>query len=157
MIGALVKFIFKIIYSVLALFNLQLTLFVLLVGAVLYFTGTLETYPALMSIFQISLIISVVYAIWSTLKKALGIDKKVKKSKGVQIVGTKEEQNEQQTEQQNKPQIQTENAKPRYFSVKQNPNYVMAEFNDRYELYYKGKNGLEKVRTDYKDSGEQRW
>ena len=84
MISAIVKFIFKIIYAVIALFNLQLALFVLLVGALLYFTGTMSTYPVLSSIFQIALVLSAVYAIVTTLKKTLGLEKKVKKSKGMQ-------------------------------------------------------------------------
>ena len=152
MISAIVKFIFKIIYAVIALFNLQLALFVLLVGALLYFTGTMSTYPVLSSIFQIALVLSAVYAIVTTLKKTLGLEKKVKKSKGVQIV---QQQKETKKQEQNQS-VATELEKPRYFTVKQNPNYVMAEFSDRYELYLKSKNGLEKVRTDYKDSGEAR-
>ena len=37
-----------------------------------------------------------------------------------------------------------------YFKVKQNPNYLMAEYTDRYELFLKTENGLKKVRVDYK-------
>ncbi len=37
-----------------------------------------------------------------------------------------------------------------YFRVKQNPNYLMAEYTDRYELFVKTDGGLKKVRTDYK-------
>ncbi len=37
-----------------------------------------------------------------------------------------------------------------YFRVKQNPNYVMAEYTDRYELFVMSSDGLKKVRTDYK-------
>ena len=39
---------------------------------------------------------------------------------------------------------------PRYFRVRQNPNYVMAEYSDRYELYLITPNGLKLTRTDYK-------
>ena len=37
-----------------------------------------------------------------------------------------------------------------YFKVKQNPNYLMAEYTDRYELFLKTETGLKKVRVDYK-------
>ena len=40
--------------------------------------------------------------------------------------------------------------KPRYYKLKQNPDYVMAEYSDRYELFLITAKGLEKVRTDYK-------
>lgn len=43
--------------------------------------------------------------------------------------------------------------KPVYFTVKQNPNYVMAEYSDRFELFLKTKKGLQKVRVDYKKIG----
>lgn len=151
MIRALIKLVFKIIYSVIALFNLQLTLFLLLVGAMLFFTGTMANYPVLMPVFQVALVLSIIYAIVATLRKALGIDKKVKKSKGVQIVQPQEEKVQPIKEQSVHQTVE----KPRYFSVKQNPNYVMAEFNDRYELYLKTKDGLEKIRTDYKVDGEK--
>ena len=49
------------------------------------------------------------------------------------------------------PTTQTSNPKyPQYFLVKQNPNYIMAEFEDRYELYEKTDKGLVKIRTDQK-------
>lgn len=40
---------------------------------------------------------------------------------------------------------------PLYFSVKQNKDYIMAEYADRYELYFKDAYGLKKIRTDYKN------
>lgn len=48
---------------------------------------------------------------------------------------------------QPQPPIQEQ---PRYFRVRQNPNYVMAEYSDRYELYLITPNGLKLTRTDYK-------
>ena len=39
---------------------------------------------------------------------------------------------------------------PKYFAVRGKPDYVMAEFHDRYELYLKSGNGLKRVRIDYK-------
>jgi predicted membrane protein len=42
-------------------------------------------------------------------------------------------------------------AYPVYYNVSQNANYVMAEYADRYKLYYRTKNGLKYIRTDYKN------
>ena len=39
---------------------------------------------------------------------------------------------------------------PKYFTVKQNPKYVMAEYSDRYELFYRSESGFKRVRVDYK-------
>ena len=44
---------------------------------------------------------------------------------------------------------------PVYYAVKQNRNYIMAEYADRYELYFKDRNGLKKIRTDLKT--ENKW
>ena len=52
---------------------------------------------------------------------------------------------------QAQPNVVEQNPYPKYFSVKQNKNYVMGEFADRYELYLKTDKGLKLVRTDYKN------
>ncbi len=44
-----------------------------------------------------------------------------------------------------------ETEKPKYYRVKQNPNYVMAEYSDRYELYYDDGNELKFVKVNFKD------
>ena len=40
--------------------------------------------------------------------------------------------------------------KPGVYAVKGHPRYFMTEYADRYELFYLGAEGLEKIRTDYK-------
>ncbi len=47
-------------------------------------------------------------------------------------------------------QTKTAGEEPKYFRVKNNPNYVMAEYSDRYELYQITNGKLTKVRTDFK-------
>ena len=147
MIKALIKGVFKLIYKLISLFNLQFTLFVVLIGTLLYFTGTLSNNQTVLLVFQTTLIISVVYAILTTIKKLLGIGKKVKKSKGMQIV---EPERKTKTEEEQTVSVEQPIEKPRYYRVKQNPDYVMAEYSDKYELYRIGQNGLIKIRTDYK-------
>ncbi|MBQ8427100.1 MAG: hypothetical protein IJX16_05015 [Clostridia bacterium] len=156
-----VKVFFTVIYSILSFFNLHFTLLVGLIGVVLYFTGALDNNRAVLIIFCIILILTIVYAVIASIKKLLGLDKKVKRSKGVQIVPETEEnrrapdsadkiQQDFVEEQVATVQVET----PKYFRVKQNPSYLMAEYSDRYELYKIENGALKKVRTDYKTQGE---
>lgn len=41
---------------------------------------------------------------------------------------------------------------PDIYEVNQNPNFLMYEYENRYELYRKSENGLKYVRTDFKKS-----
>lgn len=143
----IIKALFGLIYKILSLFNLQPTLAVVLVGALLYFTGVMNANATVRFIFQIALILSFVYALIETVKNLLGLNKKVKKSKGIEMVSVQDEQNKN-------PQTQQENSserKPVYYRVKQNPNLIMAEYLDRYELFKVENGALVKVRTDYKN------
>ncbi len=122
-----------------------------LLGLVLFFTGVFENNPALLIIFYVLIIISIVYAILATIKKLLGLDKKVKKSKGAQIVSTeKAEEQTENTEVTIEPTVVSKVETPTYFKVKNQPDYIMAEYSNRYELFKKTENGLKKIRTDYK-------
>lgn len=158
------KVFFTVIYSILEFFNLHYTLLVGLIGVVLFFTGVLDNNKTVLVIFALVLAFSIVYAVLSTIKRLLGLDKKVKRSKGVQILPDDQAQQQQyvapqnlyatpQTNQQqpnyayNQP-VQSEI--PRYFRVRQNSSYVMAEYSNRYELFKIEDGALKKVRTDYK-------
>lgn len=44
-----------------------------------------------------------------------------------------------------------EKERVKYYDVKGKPDYVFAEYTDRYELFHKSAGGLEYVRTDYKN------
>ena len=98
------------------------------------------------------LIVSIIYAIVGTIKRVLGIDKKNKNSKGVQIVKPEQKENTE-SEQKEQPivaQTIEKEQKPMYFRVKNHPDYIMAEYLDRVELFKKTETGLRKIRTDYK-------
>lgn len=146
--------IFKMIYKVLALFNLQLTLFVGLISFVLYITGTLKDNPKLVIIVVIVLVLSLVYAVYATLKKVFRVVKRQTPVKIVKPCPNEESVNMQDKNIANTPQevkgVSYEEEKPVYYKVKQDSRYVMAEYSDRYELLLKTPNGLAKVRTDYK-------
>jgi hypothetical protein len=120
----------------------------------------MNDYPVVLILFQVLLVFAAIYAIVATIRKLLGLDKRVKKSKGMQIVGgaaESESKKEQAVNNQTLPgqtvasmqEVLVDNA-PRYFRVKQNPDYVMAEYADRYELFLITDGGLKKIRTDYK-------
>ena len=154
-IGIIRRFInvvFTVVYKILSLFNLQFTLLVLLIGLVLFLTGSFHKNPTVLLVFEVILICSIVYAIITTLKRMLGINKKPKKSKGAQILDTdsitssQEKSGEQQVVFQTVQAVET----PTYYRVKQNSEYVMAEYKDRYELYRIIDGQMKKIRTDYK-------
>ncbi|MBQ7339565.1 MAG: hypothetical protein IJW43_01785 [Clostridia bacterium] len=146
-----VKNILNAIYKVLKFFNLQLALLVGLIGVVLYFSGVFENSVALELVFYIVLIFSIIYAVIISVGKVLGLEwskgKKENKRSKVEIVEVEDKKEE--TEQEIQQEIKEEKIK--YFKVRQKPGYYMAEFEDRFELYYKTVNGLQKVRTDYKE------
>ena len=144
--------IFGVLYKLIAFFNLQYTALSLLIGLVLFVTGVFEKNPTIELVFQLIVILSVVYAIVSTIKKLLRIDKKVKKSKGAQIQPLPEEPPKQanQTSQANQVEESSLTAPPKYYRIKGNQDYVMAEYSDKYELYKISDGKLVKVRTDYK-------
>ena len=172
------------VYKVLSLFNLQMTALVLLVGLVLFVTGVLERSAAALIIFCFALVLSVLGAVWFTVKRLLGLSGG-KKRKGVEIIKSKgvktddippaapaperaqpayaEEDAPRQVREtadtaQAAPAVSTESipAYPRYFAVRQNKDYIMAEYADRYELYLKDRYGLKKIRIDYKNGENAR-
>lgn len=180
--------VFKAIYKVLSVFNLQPLLFVLVVFLILLLTGTLGENPTVKTTFIVFIVLSAVYAVIATLYKLFSLGKK--KGKKVQIIDNRPEEyraagNERQyddgaknvsenyTERQENVYTQTdtsggcvgynngvgyndggnqkaEAAYPKYFTVRQNPNYFFAEYDDRYELYFKSHSGVKHVRTDRK-------
>lgn len=152
-----IKFIFGSIYKVVTFLSLQFTLLVLLIGAVLYFTGAMDVNPVIAVIFYVLLVASVIFAVILSIGKIVKKDKPIRKQGGMQIINNQQE-TEETTQVSNtlpteerieKSQIQSESL-VKYYTVKQNPNYIMAEYLDRYELYYKTPQGLKKIRTDYK-------
>lgn len=153
LISKIITTLFKAIYTVISLFNLQLTLLIAVVGVILFITGVLTANPLISAIVGILFILSIIYAVLTTIKKLLGIDSKIKKGKGAQTLSNEKEEVAVKSEDDKISQLQTNSVvdeKPKYFRVKNSSNYVMAEFNDRYELYKITENGLVRQRVDYK-------
>ena len=148
----IISTVFSVILKIFRFFNLHYSLLIALIGCVFYITGTFDKNPVVLLVFQLLLIASIVYAIVSAIKKLLGIDKKNKNSKGVQIVKPEQQENTE-NEQKEQPvvvQAVEKEQKPMYFRVKNHPNYIMAEYSDRVELFKRTETGLRKIRTDYK-------
>ena len=147
-----VKIIFEAVYKVLSFFNLQFALLVGFAGLILYVTGLFHNNPQLKVWFLVVLIGSVILGLFLFVRKLFNANKKLdeKAERGsVQTVRVEPEKEEQVPTQTETPVIQ--NDKPKYYKVAQNPNFIMAEYTDRYELYKKTPNGLVKVRTDLKN------
>ena len=152
-----VKVIFEAVYKVLSFFNLQFTLLVGFVGLILYVTGLFHKYPQIRVWFLVAIIASVFLGLFLFIRKLFKKSKKLenKAERGnVQTVRVESEQAEttepKEEMKQTTPTV-IQNDKPKYYKVAQNPNFIMAEYPDRYELYKKTSNGLVKVRTDLKN------
>ncbi|MBR5192345.1 MAG: hypothetical protein IKW33_02940 [Clostridia bacterium] len=145
------------IYKVLAIVNLQPAIFVVIVGLIVFLTGSFITYPVLKTVFLIALGLSVLYAVIITFCKLFGFGTKKNNSK-IQIVNEKTKQPEEKTQTpppapktpQPVPETTKEPTYPIYSRVKNHPNLLMAEFSDRYELYKKENGKLIRLRQDYK-------
>ena len=163
----------KGVYKLLCVFNLQFALLVAIIGAILFFCGVFEEGGFALIVFILVFICSIILALVLTARKILGLDKKKEKKSTVQILNQPAPQVEQAVYQQpitqqqpvvtqpQQPLVQQAPVtvgfnqqvleQPKYFRVKQNPNYVMAEYSDRYELLQITQQGLKSVRVDYKN------
>ncbi len=150
--------VFKVIYKVIDILNLYLTLFVLIIGAIIYLTGNMENNQTVKNVFILLIIISLGFAVILSVIKLFKIDEKIKKKKAERnayngVIAKPQEENTKDLETDTEEKTDSlENKKeyPIYYSVRQNPNYVYAEYEDKYVLYYKSKDGLKYIRTDFK-------
>ncbi|MBQ9514358.1 MAG: hypothetical protein IJR66_05250 [Clostridia bacterium] len=157
-IGRFFSLIAKVVYRILKLFNLQFAFLVLVAGLFLFVFGAFNDKTVLIC-FYVALIISVLGALYITATKSGRKKKKYKKDIGdvgdyysqkrKESVG-KEDAQPKKAEEDVIIKEDIKEEKPKYYKVSQNPNYIMAEYSDRYELYYKSVHGLKKIRTDYK-------
>ena len=142
------------VYKIISLLNLQLTLLVVLIGLVLYLTGVFENRVYLV-IFYFLIILSIVFSIYGTIKKLLGIGKKVEKKKNVQIIDKKaddelERAKKLEQEEESEQESPKNETYPKYYKVKQRENCIMSEFIDIYELFEKRNGEWVRIRTDKK-------
>ena len=154
-IRRIIKTVFSVVYKIIKAFNLHLTLFVALLGAVLVMLGVINKEGVGVIIYLAVLGLTIVYAVLKTIKKIFGTKPKNGKVKIVKVgdsVGPEQDQtsHEQPQPQQVHQTVQSYQEKPVYYTVKNNPSYVYAEYSDRYELFLKTSSGLKRVRVDLK-------
>ncbi len=162
------KAIFKGVYSVISFLNLQYTLLVLLVGLILFIAGVFDKNQSIYVIFWVFLGLSVLLSLSLNLKRLSPKNKKEKNLKQITEQPSVKQYSEIQTDNYEAqahsdivggqisgqpifaPSGVIEDKPLKYFRVKQNPNYVVGEFSNRYELYLKTQGGLKRIRIDYK-------
>lgn len=164
-VAGILKAVIKIIYKILKVLNLRLLALLALAGLVFYFTGLFEDVIVL-AVFVAVALVCLGFNLAAKVEKLFSIGKK-NKGGGVQMVSNRLPQNvgaDSSVPPQkhvsdyngNEAGYTNEEARtevknyPIYYKVR-NSSCVMAEFEDRYELYIKTANGLKRVRTDYKE------
>jgi len=171
----IISTVFQAVYAVISLLKLQFVILVSVLWLILHFTGITVKYPIANLFLSLALIASVIYAVVSILKALLGLGGKKKKRRGAQLVKSSKRAAKEDddtvaetatsvsentfnnaaaaaaTPVQPSAQVAAERVEePKYFRVKQNPDLVMAEYGDRYELYKISGGSLVKIRTDFK-------
>ena len=158
----IVELVFKFLFKILKSLHLRLLFIICLAGALLEILYNKLSGDATYLIVFLTLagfaFVRFIY---------LNLDKQIVTKINVKKTATKEKAVREQAEippqrtYEEKPQMPANVQKsvnkinkPLYYRVSQNPKYVMAEYDDRYELFYEGKDGLKYIRTDYKSSGE---
>ncbi len=144
----IIKTVLKLVYKIVKLLHLQIPMLVGLVGAILYFTGALNQNQTVLYAYYVALGLSVLLSIVLTFRKIFKKNK-IDRKENMQIISEQDEKPGEDIEDKEKVSGSVEKY-PKYYAVKQNKNYVMAEYADRYELYQKTNGGLKKIRTDYK-------
>ncbi len=159
-VGKFFTTVFTFIYNVFAFLNLQITILLILTGIILYFVGVFQNSAVAEMIFFIALILSVFYAVVTTVRNLLfPKPKEEKKRLKPEIVKGEKGKNdkgqplaEEDLNGDNSSSINEQTEKPKFYKVKQNHDYLMAEYSDRFELFVKTPEGLKRVRTDYKEN-----
>lgn len=167
-IRAVFSAIFGVLYKIISIFHLQPLLFCAVAGALAEIAfGWIGGSRAGFILFHLLLCLCVVYAVISLIFSILSPRRKREKRRdAAQIVsdfGREAEEEEKRAEPLRAPAPAaddrlwpprphlTREERPVYYRVRQNPEYVMAEYADRCELYREAEGRLIYVRTDYKE------
>ena len=146
--------IFKALYTIIKVLNLQIFLLVAVVGGIVFLTGGFSGSEALKLVFYFLAGSSIVYALVVTFKNLFGLGKKKEKDKNtVEEVEPSEEENKPEQNRQEdlfEGRQRIEPSQPKYFRVKDRKDLIMAEYCDRVELYRLENGKMTKIRTDYK-------
>ena len=150
-IAKIIKTALKVVYTFLKVLKLRLVAFLAVVGLILYLFGVFDGDSASKILYIIALVLSLLISLWANVTRFKNKDKKEKKA--VQIVSAENREEVEIDEDSIQPEpVVTQTIYPKYYAVKQNPAYVMAEYEDKFVLYLKSNGGLIKIRTDYKEN-----
>lgn len=156
----------KVVYRILSLLRVRLLALWLLVSAVLALCGVfgrvgMGWFWAGVALCGAATLLSWAFALRKRRKrKALEREEPAEETeKPAEETEKPEEEKERPAEEEEPPREKpTRGAKrgerPHYYDVEGLPGYFFAEYPDRYELYYRGKNGAERIRTDWKEGEE---
>ena len=147
-IAKIIKTALKVAFTFLKVLKLRLVAILALLGIVLHLFGVFDSNNTLKIFYIVALVVSIFASLWANLTRFKKKDKKEKKA--VQIVSAEVEK-EQEEFTESEP-IEPQTVYPKYYNVKQNPAYVMAEYEDKFVLYLKSNGGFVKIRTDYKEN-----
>lgn len=159
MFFGVIKNFFKIIahalYYVISFLHLTPLILLLVIGLIIELTtSSISGGGIVAGVFKLLVALSIVYAVLKTAGRILGFGNKRKHKKSTaEIVEPKKRKKlvaESQTEEKSSEIKTKKEVYPKYFKAKQNPNYVFAEYEDRYELFKIEKGKYAHVRTDYK-------
>lgn len=168
-----IKVAFDIVYGLLKALKLQLLLSALFVGAILFLTKVLPENQTLLFVFIGFVALGFFYAVLGNVNRVKKLFSGANKRRTEKLKERAEREEQEEFKQKREEQIRQEEREkieqerlliqngqasvpkktesyPKYYKVKQNNNYVMAEYRDRYELYVKKDGKLFKVRTDKK-------
>lgn len=165
----------RIVYGIFSALHLGPLFFYSLIGLIVHLIWNVMEIGIVFKIYHVFAGLLIVYAVVATICSVLGIKKRRQRrkeeKKSMQIVNTKDSEMNKQAEelvpqiavakkqedsQDFEEEIDYDKIKkvkyPIVSRVKQNPKYVMAEYPDRYELYYQTQKGYRYIKTDYKRS-----
>lgn len=146
----------KIISYVIRLLHLQVIAVYVIVGVLVQLIwGTILGNSTVTTVYSIGFVLVIIFTLLSTFRGFLSGVKLPPPNVKPIPKKTERERKEEPTSIEEYPnsamQVEVKKEeKPVYYEVKQNKNYVMAEYSNRYELYLKTESGLTLIRTDLK-------
>ena len=153
LIGRFIVTAAKIVYRVLKLLKVRLLALWLFVSAILALCGVFKRVGIGMFWVGVGLCGAITLLAWGVVVYRALVRRKVPREREEELAPAEETPEPPPPPKEEPKPISKPEPRPHYplwFNVAGNPNYFFAEYEDRYELYYRGPHGAEYVRTDYK-------
>lgn len=129
------QLLFKLIAKIITSLNLSLPFFYLLIGLLLHLTtGIIAKNNDFFYVFHFGVVVVFAVSIWLSVKKIFAVKNKHRPPPPDYMAHIPA----------NKPHV---------FRIKDDPDYIVYEFYDKYQIFHEDKHGeLKYVRTDYKEN-----